>query len=613
MKLSYGKSQDDFRRPFHISSAILLILFAVLVFRLWHLQILNGQKWFAFSEENRITLKTIPAVRGRIFDRDQTLIAESKPAYDLMMTPNKTSPDVESSLASISALIDWDLEAAQKSYDKNRHPNLNRSFALKKNLSRDEVATIQANRPRLDGFDVEVVPTRTYVYPGSANHLLGRMGEIGKEDLEEINQEQPGRYRLGDFWGVSGIEQRYEKHLRGFDGVRPVLEDVWGRSQEVPSTSELLPSFKEKKSIPGSDIYLTIDMELQILASELLDGKKGSIVAMDPRSGEILVMESSPTFIGEYFARGVDNSYWRSLIMDPDKPLYDRSVQALYPPASTFKIVPALAALMEEVTDPKETVFCPGHYRLGREVKRCWKRSGHGYVDLAQAIKYSCDVYFYEMAKRMGIEALAKYSRMLGLGEKTGIDFAKEAKGLVPDDAWKQRVYGEPWVGGETLSVGIGQGALLTTNLQLAVLYSTFINGGTVVVPQVLLGIRNNEGQTHHGFERKERKTTPLDADKLEPIMDGLRRVVQEKGGTAYWYANSKKIPIAGKTGTAQVVALDSGLDIKDHAWFVGYAPSEAPQIVVSVIVEHGDSGSVAASPLVKHILEKHFESETGL
>ncbi|MCB1196988.1 MAG: penicillin-binding protein 2 [Deltaproteobacteria bacterium] len=585
-------------------------VFFVLLFRVWQLQILHGQKWYAFSEENRIKLKTIPAVRGRIFDRNHKMIAESRPSYDLIMVPNKAGKNIDQALLAVSKLIGWNYEEAKKNYTKYKHPNSNRGFSLKKNLSRNEVAIIKANQPRIDGFDVQFIPTRTYIYPGSANHLLGRMGEIDADAYKNLNKEDRQRYGMGMFWGVSGIEKKYELELRGHDGVRPVLEDVWGREQELSSTNDLLSVFKGKKSIAGSDVYLTIDMDLQLLASELLEGKKGSIVALDPRSGEILAMESKPSYISEYFVRGVDAEYWKSLIDNADKPLFDRSVQAIYPPASTFKVVSAFASLMEKITTPEETVFCPGYYRLGREVKRCWKRSGHGYMNLSDAIKHSCDVYFYEMSKRLGIENLAKYARAFGLGSKTDIDFARESSGLVPDQAWKQKTYGQPWVGGETLSVGIGQGAILTTPLQMAVVYATLINGGRVLQPQVLKGISSPDEIIEKGFQRKEKAVIEYPDEVMQPILDGMQRVVQEVGGTAYWYANSRIVPVAGKTGTAQVVSLKSDKDIKDHAWFVGYAPSEDPEIVVAVIVENGEHGSSGASPLARHIIEKYFAKE---
>jgi len=611
MKLSYGRTQEDFKNTFRISLVLLICIFLVLATRIWHLQIYNGEKWFAFSEANRIKLKKIPAIRGRIFDRDQTLIAQSRPAFDLLMVPNKSGDNKNVAIQKIVDLISWDMEEASQAFESEKHPNLNRSFVLKKNLARSEVATIKANLARLAGFSIKTVPTRTYQFPDAASHVLGRMGEIDAKSFETFSEGEKNQYPLGTFWGVSGVEKKYEPALRGKWGMRPVLEDVWGREKELPSTNDLLSVFKEKKAIKGSDIHLTIDLELQILASELLEGKKGALVALDPRSGEILALESKPSFISEYFVRGVDRAYWKSLIENPDKPLYNRAIQSAYPPASTFKAVTAMAGLSEGVIGTEEKVYCPGHYQIGRERKRCWKRRGHGAVDLIQAIAQSCDVYFYEVSKRLGIEKLAMNTRRLGFGQRTGIDFAHEAKGLVPDQAWKTSVYNEKWMGGETLSVGIGQGAMLVTPLQLAVGYAALVNGGVLLKPQILKEMKQPDGKPLTPFQRQEKAKVSLSPSVIEPIRAGLEAVVQKKGGTAFWHANSSLVNIAGKTGTAQVVALSSKKDIKDHAWFIGYAPSDDPEIMVSVIIEHGEHGSSGASPLVKKIIEAYWRGKS--
>jgi penicillin-binding protein 2 len=608
MKLSVGRTQDDFRRAFRTSSILMISVFVVLTIRVWHLQILNGEKWLSFSQANQIKLKILPALRGTILDRNGEIIAETQPAYDLLMTPNRTKPTIEQALSDVAKLLNWSDNEILTLYEANRSGNLNRPFVLKKNISREEVAILKTHQTRFPGFDVEVVPVRTYQDPEVASHLLGRLGEISAGKLKKFQEEGELRYRQGNYIGVSGIESKYETYLRGDDGVLPVVEDVWGRQKAIQSDDTLLPDFSEKKPVPGHTLTLTIDWPLQKLATELLKGKKGSLVAMDPRSGEILAIESQPSFSSQAFVRGSADEYWKTLTSDPEKPLYNRAAQAVYPPASTFKAFTALAALSEGIMSPDEKIYCPGYYRIGREVKRCWKRVGHGEMNVVDAIKHSCDVYFYEAGKRLGIEVIAMYAKKMGLGSRTGIDYIRDSAGLVPTPDWKQRVYGQPWVKGETLSVAIGQGALLTTSLQMARSYATLINGGFVLEPSVLLKVENAEKEIVENFERKEQSTVALDEQAVALVREGLERVVQEKGGTAYWYAKSKVVPIAGKTGTAQVVSLKSGLDIKDHAWFVGYAPADDPEVVVSVIVEHGEHGSSGAAPLVKAIIEQYME-----
>lgn len=613
MRVSQSKTQDEYRRQFFYISLVVILSFFILSMRLWYLQIINGEKWLRFAESNRIEAKRLPAIRGRILDRLGRVIADSKPSFDLKVVPDQLKPTIDEGIERIRSILKWKEEDTVKIAEQVKLQNKHDPYTIKRDLTEDEISVVMANQFRLTGARIEVIPTRKYIYGSLGSHLIGYLGEIGKKDLQTMKDQESEEYGLGEFWGLSGIEKLYESQLKGIDGIEPVIEDVWGRLVRVDAVGGLLPSFQARAEKEGHDVKLTLDLDLQLIAETELKGKRGSVVALDPRNGEILAMASSPTYEPEKFARGVESTYWRKVILDPEKPLYNRSIQGVYPPASTFKAIMAAAILEEKVSRPNETVYCPGYYRVGREVKKCWKLDGHGYMNLEQAIQHSCDVYFYEMSRRLGVDKIAKYAREFGLGQKTGTPFSVEQKGLVPDQAWKQRVYRQPWVEGETLSVAIGQGAVSTTPIQMAVAYSALVNGGTLVRPHAALQTQTYEGKVVESFKSEENGKIKIDPETIKKVMKGLSDVVNTPGGTAYWTVRSKFLRIAGKTGTAQVVGRKSLVKIKNHAWFIGYAPDEDPEILVAVVIEEGEHGSSAAGPIAKKIMEKRFESEETL
>lgn len=614
IRVSQSKTQDEYRRQFFFISLVVVASFLVLAMRLWYLQILNGEKWLRFSESNRIEAKRIPAIRGRILDRNGKVIADSKPSFDLKVVPGQLLPSVEESMHSLQKLLKWTDKDTQVLINKIRVQNRHDYFTIKRDITRDEIALVSANQYRLTGVKIVVIPSRKYIHGSLGSHLLGYLGEIGKKELQAMKEKDSEEYGLGEFWGLSGVEKLYEPYLKGQDGIEPVIEDVLGREVRADSVDGLLPSFQARPDKEGMDVVLTIDLDLQMIAEKMLEGKRGNVIAMDPRSGEILAMTSSPTYEPEKFARGVESAYWRKVIFDPEKPLYNRSIQGVYPPASTFKAITAVAIIEEHIADPSESVYCPGHYRIGREVKRCWKHSGHGYMNLKQAVQHSCDVYFYEMSRRMGIERIAKYAKEFGLGSKTGFPLSPgEERGLVPNEEWKKRVYKQPWVQGETLSVAIGQGALSTTPIQMAVAYAAIANGGTLVHPITALRTQTYDGKVVESFNNTENRKINIPAETLEKVMASLSSVVNEPGGTAYGTVRSQIVKIAGKTGTAQVTGRKSGKKTKDHAWFIGYAPEEDPEILVTVVVEEGLHGSSAAGPVAKNIIEMYIRKKEEL
>lgn len=613
IRVSQSKTQDEYRRQFFFISLVVVFSFLILAARLWYLQILNGEKWLRFSESNRIEARRIPAIRGRILDRNGKVIADSKPSFDLKVVPGQLQPTIDEAMRKVQKILHWSNAETEAAINKIKTQNRHDNFTIKQDITRDEIALISSNQFRLTGVKIVVVPSRKYIYGSLGSHMLGYLGEVGKKEMQAMKEQDSDEYGVGEFWGLSGVEKMYEPFLKGIDGIEPIIEDVWGREVRVDSVGGLLPSFQARADKEGLDVVLTIDLDLQQIAEKMLEGKRGSVIAMDPRSGEIYAMTSSPTYEPEKFVRGVETSYWRKMIMDPTKPLYNRSIQGVYPPASTFKAIMATAILEEHVADPTERVYCPGYYRVGREVKKCWKHEGHGYMNLKEAIQHSCDTYFYEMSRRVGIERIAKYAKEFGLGAKTGFPLSPgEARGLVPNEEWKKKVYKQPWVEGETLSVAIGQGALSVTPIQMAVAYSAIANGGNIVKPIPALRTQTYEGKVVENFAASETlRKIAIKKETMDKVMAGLSAVVNEQGGTGYGTVRSKFVRIAGKTGTAQ--ASGRKFKTKDHAWFVGFAPDDDPEILVAVVIEEGLHGATAAGPIAKNIIELYIKKKEEL
>ncbi|MGI9591041.1 MAG: penicillin-binding protein 2, partial [Myxococcota bacterium] len=438
------------------------------------------------------------------------------------------------------------------------------------------------------------------------------IGEIRKEQLK--SREYAG-YRAGDVIGQSGVELRLEADLRGRAGGRNVVVDVAGRVVEL---------LDEREPEPGGTVMLTLDRDLQREAEagflpDVLGepARMGALVALDPRTGDVLALVSKPGFDPNDFAGGIDSETWKALITDEWRPLQNRAISGNYPPGSAYKPVVAAAALADGLVTPETRKFCPGHFRYGRRTYRCWRRAGHGWVGLHDALKMSCDVYFYELGRDLGIDRIADFARAFRFGRRSGIALPNEKSGLVPTKKWKERRFGEPWMGGETISASIGQGFNLATPMQLAMAYAALANDGTLVEPRIVLRRETDEGVIEAG-EPKVLGRLPVAPEHLEVIRRGLEAVVSEQRGTG----GRSRVPgvrVAGKTGTAQVVRMKHTEDLeedeipvkfRDHAWFVAFAPVEAPEIVVSVLVEHGGHGGSAAAPIAQRVLARYFEKQ---
>lgn len=583
--------------------------FAILVVRLFYLQVIEGQEYRRLSENNSIRLHSVDAPRGLIFDRQGKLLVENRPSFDLSIIPKDARP-VDETLLKLAAYTEISLDSLTSKLASQKGRSSYRPILLKQDIGRNALAAIEVHKFDLPGIGIAINPRRHYIYRGSAAHLIGYMGEINTEELD------CGDYvgcRVGDYIGKFGVERVHENLLRGRRGGRQVEVDVTGRVVRVLKTVD---------AEAGHNLYLTIDQRLQRKAEQLLADQSGAIVALDPESGGVLAMASSPSFDQNDFVTGMSHETWEALISNPDRPLSNKVVQAEYPPASTYKIITALAGLQEHVIDVSTTFYCPGYLTFGDRSFRCWRKGGHGEVDVLRALAESCDVFFYQVGLAVGVDKLARYATAGGLGKATGIGLNNESDGLVPTRAWKKGRTGVSWQGGETLPVAIGQGYNLVTPLQLAVLTAAIANGGRVLKPALVKEVRTAEGRVVQTEAIQLAGRLPVDPPILAIVQQGLWRAVNTPRGTA-WGSRLKSVALAGKTGTAQVVGRKDDEEPDDekivprrwkaHAWFVGYAPQRNPRIAVAVIVEHGEHGSTAAAPLASRLMGAYLGEDPHL
>lgn len=579
--------------------------FFILLIRLFYLQVIQGQELRRLSENNCIRLQSTDASRGMIFDRNGILLVDNRPAFDLSIILKDAKP-VDRTIEKLAKLIEVPVSELMKKIGHNKGISSYKPILLKQDIGRDALAALEVRKFDLPGIVVNVKPRRHYTKRQSAAHLIGYLSEINSDELKSGKHPE---CKGGDFIGKFGVEKVFERFLKGKRGGQQVEVNVMGQVVKVLKTVDTLP---------GQNIYLTMDYILQKKAEALLEGVAGAVVAMDTETGNILVMASSPSFDQNAFVDGMSHKQWESLISNPLRPMENKAVQGEYPPASTFKIVTAIAGLEEGVIDENTTMHCPGYYKYGNRIYRCWRRGGHGSVNIVKALSESCDVFFYQVGQKLGIDRLAFYAKECGLGSATGINLDDESEGLIPTSAWKKRRTGISWQGGETLSVAIGQGYDLSTPLQMLVLTSALANGGTRYKPLILKSVKTADGDIVIQSKRQVIGRLPAGKKTLSIVKKGLREVVNSPKGTG-WIAHIKGIDISGKTGTAQVVgrANDSHLSEKDmpdhfkaHAWFVSYAPSVDPQIAVAVFIEHGGHGSTAAAPIAREIIRTYLEKD---
>lgn len=604
-----NRRDNDLQRVFSRRALLLgttqLALFGLLAGRLYYLQVIESDRYALLADENRINMRLLPPRRGRILDRFGTEIATNRRNYRALIVAEQTR-NVDATLEALSQLIP--LDDAQKQRVK-RDIERYRKFVpivVAENLSWEDFAKINLHSPDLPGVQLDVGETRDYPFGGDFSHVVGYVGAVSESELgDDPLLELPG-FRIGK----SGIEKIFDERLRGRAGHSQMEVNAYGRA---------IRELERHDGQPGSDVVLTIDAELQRFAVSRVAGESAAAVVMDVHSGDILALVSNPGFDPNWFNVGITQSQWRQLNGDKFKPLINKAIQGQYPPGSTFKMLVGLAALEAGAIDANTRVYCPGHMQLGSYRFHCWKRGGHGTMNLTSAIQESCDVYFYEAAKRIGVDKIAEMAKKLGLGDATDIALTGERKGLIPTRAWKQGALGQPWHQGETLVIGIGQGYVLTTPLQLAVMTARLANGGYAVEPRIVRpdGMLGPDADQRTAAQRWPR--IDLNREHLAMIQHGMDAVVNQppRGTASGSRITLAQFAMAGKTGTSQVRRIsraerDSKLKMKpedkpweerDHALFVAYAPVDAPRYACAVIVEHGISGSKAAAPIARDLL----------
>jgi penicillin-binding protein 2 len=576
--------------------------FCLIFLRLFYLQVIQGEELRRLSENNCIRLQSTDPSRGLIFDRNGIRLVDNRPAFDLNIVLKDAKP-VAQTVKKLSHYINVPESELMSKIENDKSASSYKPILLKKDIGRDALAAIEVRKFDLPGVVVDVKPRRHYIERQTAAHLIGYLSEISANELN--SGEYPG-YRVGDYIGKFGIEKIFESFLQGIRG---------GRQVEVNVMGQVVRTLKTVDPQPGHNLYLTIDLRLQKKAEAELEGLAGAVAAMDPQTGQILALASSPSFDQNIFVDGMSHEQWDALVSNPLRPLENKVIQGEYPPGSIFKIVTAIAGLEEGVIDKNTIIHCPGYYRYGNRVYRCWKHAGHGDVNIVKALAESCDVFFYQVGQRLGIDRLSMYAVASGLGSPTGIDLDHETAGLIPTKEWKKRRTGVAWQGGETLSVAIGQGFDLVTPLQMLVLASAVANGGKMYKPLILKSVYSSEGSLILEGKTQLAGKLPVSSQTLQIIKEGLWNVVNNKKGTAL-IAQVEGLDISGKTGTAQVVgrSKERGLSeeelanrLKSHAWFIAYAPSADPKIAVSVMVEHGGHGSSAAAPIAREVIKTYF------
>jgi penicillin-binding protein 2 len=595
-------SVEVFGTRLKIVILIATMAFAALLLRIWLLQVVQGPSYRTQSENNRIHLQDIPPFRGMIFDRHGELLVDNRPSFDLFIVPEEVHR-LTSLRESMVRLVDLDGDPLTDKLAGQASRYGFRPIPIKRNLSREELALVEANLFNLPGAMIQVKPQRHYLLGDFASHVIGYLGEISEEQLSS------GRYpdgKPGDLMGKYGVEKIWQGKLQGVRGGEQVEVDAAGRKLAVLS---------RKPPIAGENLALTIDKELQLVAEKALSGKKGAIVAMNPMNGEILAMASAPSFDPNAFIEGLDKAEWIRLTTSKESPLQNRAIQGQYPPGSVFKIVMALAGLEEGLIDPEEEVFCNGRFNLGNHVFRCWRKQGHGKVNFHRALVESCDVYFYTLGKRLGVDKIAHYAKMCGLGHGSGFELGSEKDGLIPSSQWKLKRFGIPWQPGETISTSIGQSFVLVTPIQMAGLIGAFFNGGILYEPKIVKWV-GKESQESHLLTPRQAGRIQAKEKHMALIRNALIGVVNEPRGTGS-KSKIKEGSVAGKTGTAQVVALEKEKsfgkgnemppEYNDHAWFVALATAENPVLAIAVLVENGGHGGSAAAPIAGELIKAYF------
>ena len=610
----HWQEQRLFARRSLIAGGLIAALSLVLLARLVTLQVLRHDYYMDLSQGNRVRIEPLPAPRGLIVDRDGVVLAENRPAYQLELVREEV-PDLASTLQRLSALglvAPDDIDDARKLVASHRSFD---SVPIRLRLTDEEIATFAVHRFEFPGVDIRTRLARSYPYGDLAVHALGYVGAISEQDLGRIDR---AAYSGTTLIGKLGLESAYERQLHGRNGSREVLVNAQGRS--VQRQGAFVPQLRTVAPVAGEDLVLAIDIGVQKAAEEALGARRGAVVAIDPANGDVLAMTSRPGFDPNSFGRGITRVEYQALLDDIDRPLFDRALRGTYPSGSTIKPAIALAGLAYGEVKPEERRFCAGVYRLPGSSRMFREGRGgrHGAVDLRDAISRSCDVYFYDLSNRLGVDRLAAFLAPFGFGSVTGIDIGGEKPGLLPSREWKRKAFSRPedqvWFPGETVNFGIGQGYFLVTPLQLAHYTSILANQGTSYQPRLVRALRDPAtGTLHPVAPVKGAQITAVSPEQWHVVMEGMANTLRGRGTAAATAGRNMTYAIAGKTGTAQVFSVGQTEKydektvperLRDHSWFIAFAPAEAPRIAVAVLVENGGFGSTGAAPIARKVMD---------
>lgn len=603
-----GRESQIFNFRVIFSLICMGLLFVFLAFRLADLQIIQHEHFTTRSKENRVRIVPLAPPRGLIFSSDGTLLAENIPVFTLEVVPEQAG-DIDQLIVDINSVLGLNSDEIERFKRELKRKRSFEKTALKYNLTEGEIARFSVNRHRFPGVDISPTLIRHYPKGEAFAHIIGYVGRINEEEEKLIDK---ANYSASRHIGKTGVEKAYEPLLHGQVGYQQV---------EINAQGRVLRVLKKELPQPGSDIYLTLDMELQAVAAKAMEKYRGAVVAIDPDTGAILSMVSTPSFDPNWFVNGISSEQYQKLSQSRDRPLFNRALQGQYPPGSTFKPFLAVAGSYLGVIESHTRSWCPGWFRLpGNDHRyRCWNKSGHGGVDLHRSIVESCDIYFYELALELGIDRIHGYLQGFGFGKVTGIDLSAESGGLLPSREWKLKSKGVAWYPGETLITGIGQGYLLTTPIQLASATATLSKKGQRALPRVVGQIENPvTGESGNRLADLPELSVVANDEDWQHVIDAMRDVVHGARGTARHLSVGTNYKFAGKTGTVQVFALHQQEDeqkeakdiseyLQDHALFVAFAPLENPKIAVAVVVENGGSGSKTAGPIAKQLLDQYL------
>jgi len=577
----------------HKTFNVFVVLFIILLLCFWKIQILDHEKYWKKSEANRVREIVLPAQRGLITTRNSEIIANNIASFKVSII-RENCKNIDESCQKIAQLLNLEVSVLKERI--NRYESLPAfvPIVVKDNLSRKEVSIVESRRLEFPELIIQAEPKRYYPYGIFASHVIGYLQE---PSLEEIKMDIYREMRLGDLVGKIGIEKEYEAKLKGEEGRVIEIVDSLGKKKDEIARLEPLK---------GQNIMLTLDFDLQKKAEELLEGNEGSIVILDPRTGEILALASYPNFDPNKFINRFTPTEWIDLINNPEFPLENRAIRGLYSPGSIFKLVMALAALDLNIITDRTLFFCSGNIVIYGHPFSCWFKPGHGNIDLYNGIRHSCNIYFYQLGKRLGIEEISVYARMLGYGMKTGIDLSGEKDGLVPDPDWKERVRNAPWYPGETISVSIGQGPLLTTPLQVACHTAIIANRGRKITPHLLMSDNSISSEREGQEWVPDKMLIKIKKSVFEKVIKGMWKAVNENGTARA--ARIDGYDVCGKTGSTQTVSKETSekleKEVKTHSWFTGFAPKSDPKVVITVLVEYGGLGGATAAPIANKLFD---------